>query len=88
MLRVICKFQVDMPINARIIAVQTLENLHAFFIAAAMLDAHQPTIPYNKTEDFTTSSVHTSIFIGPNDFKFGTDIRYTVLQSISKFEGN
>ena len=41
--------------------------------------AHQPIYPYNIIENFPASLVHYSVFIGPDHFKFGTEIRCVVL---------
>ena len=44
-LKDLCKFQVDMPVNARVRAVQNLENPIHFIAVAAML----PTNPFSHT---------------------------------------
>ena len=41
--------------------------------------AHQPILPYNIIENPPTSLAHNSVFIGPNNFKFGTETRFMVL---------
>ena len=39
----------------------------------------QSIFPYNIIEHSPTSFAHNSVFIGPNDFKFGTETRFVVL---------
>ena len=81
-LKYLCKFQLDTPINTRIIAVQSLENLYTFYRGtydSGQENAHQPTFPYNIIQNPPTSLDHTFVFIGPNSFTFGTETRCTVL---------
>ena len=44
-------------------------------------NAHQPIFPYKVIENSLTSLAHNSVFIDPNDFKFGTQTRFMVLQA-------
>ena len=47
-LKALSKFQVDIPINARITAVQSLENVRYIYITAAMLvGKRMPTSPFS-----------------------------------------
>ena len=77
------KFQVNMPIiNAIVIAVQSLENLHTFVIWQPCWwakNAHQPIFPYNIIENSETSLTHNSVSISPNDLKFGGKTHCVVL---------
>ena len=82
---------VDKLINIRVTAVQSLETLQTFIFCShygGQKNAHQPNFPYNLTKNYPTSLVRNSVFIGPNNFKFGTKTRYIVLQAISKCRGN
>ena len=57
-LKYLCKFQVDIPINARIIAVQSLEHLNTFICdshVGRQKNAHQPTFPYTIIDWFPYS---------------------------------
>ena len=80
-LKGLCKIQVDIPIYARVTSVQSLENLQTFLYVAAVImvgkkvNAHQPIFPYNIIENSPTSLAHNSVFIGPNNFKIGTQTR-------------
>ena len=47
-----------------------------------------PAFPCNITENSPTSFARNSVFVGSNDFKFGTETRFMVLQTISKFGTN
>ena len=81
-LKDLCKFQVDTPINAKVIAVQNLENFIRLYCGShdgGQENAHQPIFPYNIIENVPTSFVHNSVLIGPNDFNFGTETRFMVL---------
>ena len=73
------KFQVDMPINARVKAVQSLEILHTFSLVGRQKNAHQLILPCNIIESRQTSLAHNSAFIGPNNFQFGTETCCMVL---------
>ena len=55
------KFKVDIPINARVIAVQSLGNLFSFILQQPCY-AHRPILPYNIIEDSLTSLAHTALF--------------------------
>ena len=79
-LKGLCKCQVDKPMNARVTAVQ--------IYSAAMSFAHHSFFPYNIIENFPNYLTHKSVFIGPNDFKFGTETSCMVLRAISKFGAN
>ena len=77
-----CKFQVDIPKNATVTAVQSLENsihLYCSSYVGRQKSAYQPIFPYNITENSLTSLVHNSVFISPSKFKFGTETRCMVL---------
>ena len=87
-LKNLCKFQVDVPINTRVIAVQSLENLYTFilrqpcWLAKECLPAH---FQYNIIENSRLSLAHKTVFVDPNNFKFGTDTHYMVFWTTSKF---
>ena len=51
-------------------------------------NAHQPIFPYDMIENCINSLAHNSIFVGPNDLKFGTETSYIVLKAIPKLEVN
>ena len=75
-LKDLCKFQVDPPINAKVTAVQSFENLHTSILRQPCWwsrDAHQTNFPYNIIKNSPTSFSRNSVFLGPNDFKFGTE---------------
>ena len=42
-------------------------------------NAPQPIFPYNIIENSPDSFAHNSVFVGPNDFKFGTEPSFMVL---------
>ena len=52
-LKALCKFQVDIPINARVTAVQNLENLHTYLYCGSHVgrqkNDHQTIFSYNIT---------------------------------------
>ena len=70
--------------NIRVTAVQSLKNLyipvHLYYGShvGRQKNAYQPIFPYNITEHFPTSVAHKSVFIGSNNFKFGTETRCMV----------
>ena len=73
----LCKFQVDIPINAKVAAVQSFENPHTFILRQPSWWARarpQPIFSNNITENSPNSFVWNSVFIGPNDLKFGTNL--------------
>ena len=72
-------FQVGIPINARVLAVQNLEHLHAFMLQQLCPPAH---LPYSIIENSQTSSACNPVC--PNNFKLGTNTPCTVLQAISE----
>ena len=78
-----CKFQIKIPINARVTAVQSLENLsihlHCGSHVGRQKNAYQPIFPYNIIETSATSLAHKPVFVSPNDFKFGTEIGCVVV---------
>ena len=48
-LKYLCKFQVDIPKSAKVIAVQSLGNLHTLYCrnhVGGPKNAHQPIFPY------------------------------------------
>ena len=49
----IFKFKVDIPINARVIAVESLKSLFSFILQQPCY-AHQPILPCNIIEDSPT----------------------------------
>ena len=65
-LKDLCKFQVD----ARVTNAQYWENQN---------EAHEPTFPYNITENSPTSLAYNSAVFVSNNFKFGTKTSYMVL---------
>ena len=69
------RFQVNMPINARVKAVQTFK----FFYTLLLQPCCPPAYVYNITEISTTSLAINFVFIGSNNFKFSTDINLMVL---------
>ena len=78
-LKNLCKFQVDIPINAKSTAVQSFENLHTLILRQPWWWAWehpQPIFPYNIIENSPTSFARNSVFVGPNDFEFGTETRF------------
>ena len=78
----LCKFQVDTPKNAKVIAVQSFENHHTFILWQQCWWARerpQPIFRYNTIENSPTSFACNSAFVGLNDFKFGTERRFVVL---------
>ena len=87
-----CKFRVDISINARIKTVQNSGTYPYIYTVAAMLvDKRMPAslFPlYNIKENFPTSLAHNSVFVGTNNFKFGTKTHCLVLYVIPKFVAN
>ena len=89
-LKVFCKFQVDISINARFTAVQSLENLHTFILWQPCWRAKECSaahFPHKITKNVTLLA-HRSIFVGSNDFKFGKGTCHIILQTRPKFQGN
>ena len=62
-LKDLCKFQVDTPINAKVTAVQSFENLHIHLCYGSHVrgqeNAHQPIFLYNMIDNSPTSFVLT-----------------------------
>ena len=90
-LKDLCKFQIDTPTDTKVTAVQRFENLHTFILQQPCWRARerpQPIFPYNRRKNSPTSFARNSVFVGSNDFKFGTETRFIVLQAISKFRTN
>ena len=88
-MKVLCKFQIDIPINAIVTAVQSLEDIHTFILWQRAKEYPKPIFLYNyEIENSPTSFAHNSVWIGPNNFKFGTETRFMVLQAIPKFGAN
>ena len=53
-LKDLCKFQIDTPINVKVMAVQSFENLHTFICGShvgGQENADQPIFPYNIIEN-------------------------------------
>ena len=48
-------------------------------------DTYQPIFLYNIIDNSPTSFACNSVFVGPNDFKFGTETCFMLLLAISKF---
>ena len=74
-----------MSINARVIAVQSLENLFTFILFAAAI------FSYNIIENSPTSLTHNFVFDGPNDFKYGTEtypMESQVIENLEKIDQN
>ena len=48
-LKGLCKFQVDIPINARVMAAQSLEKIHTFILQqpCSMMGKRMPTSPFS-----------------------------------------
>ena len=87
-LKYLCEFQVDISINAKVITVQNLEDLCTFILRQPYWSAKecpQPIFLYNATENSPTFLAHNSVFIDPDNFKFGTETRYVFLLAISEF---
>ena len=80
------KFQVDIPINATVEAVQSSVHLYCDSHVGRQKNAHQPISPYNIIENSPTSLAYDSVFIGPNNFKFDTKTGCVVLYIISELE--
>ena len=62
--------------------VESFENLHTFILRQPCWWARerpQPVFQYNIIENFPTSFARNSVFVGSNDFKFGTETRSMVL---------
>ena len=79
-LKVLCKFQVDIPINARVTAVQSSGKSPDIYIVAAMLAGKRmPIFPYKTIENSPSSLAYNSVFVGPNNPKFGTNTHCIVL---------
>ena len=74
----LCKFQVDTSINARVIAVQSLEISIHLYCGGHVNNAHQPILAHNKIENSPVSLAHNSA----NDFKSGAATYYIVSQVI------
>ena len=77
-----CKLQVDAPIIAKVTAVESFKNLQTFILRQPCWWARerpQPIFPYNTIENSPTPFARNSVFVGPNDFKFGTETRFMVL---------
>ena len=76
-----CAREADVPIIAKVTAVQRSENLHTFY-GGSHLDGqkntHQTNFPYYIIEKSPTSSAHNSVLIHPKNFKFGTETRCMV----------
>ena len=51
-LKGLCKFQVDISKNARVTAVQSLENLHTS-VEAMLVGKRVPTSPFSHNRKFT-----------------------------------
>ena len=80
-----------LAINAKVTAVQSFPNsihLYCGSHVGGQKNTHQPIFPYNITENFPASFVRSSVFLSPNDFKFGTETRFMVLLAISKLGTN
>ena len=78
-LKGLCKFQVDIPKNSRVTAVQSLQNLHKFILPQPRWYVKEclPAIfPYNIIENSPTSLTYDSAFVGPNNFRSGTKMAY------------
>ena len=90
-MKVLCKFQIDIPINARVTAVQSLKDSIQLYCGShdgGQKNGHQPIFPYYVIENSPTSLAPNSVLVGPNNFKFGTEARCMVLQAIPKFGAN
>ena len=78
-LKGLCKFQVDIPKNSRVTAVQSLQNLHNLILPQPRWYVKEclPAIfPYNIIENSPTSLTYDSAFVGPNNFRSGTKTAY------------
>ena len=51
-------------------------------------NAYQPIFPYNIIENSQKSFARDPVFVGPNDFKSGTETPFISLLTISKLETN
>ena len=73
-LKGLCKFQVDIHLNARVAAVHSLENLlqeisiHLYCGShvGGQKDGHQPIFPRNM-KNSPTFLAHNSLFVGPDN---------------------
>ena len=85
-------FQVDKSVNARVIAVESLQNFYTFILPQPCWWAKEcpPThfTMYQNKKKLPASLACNSALNGPSDFKFGTNTFYVVLQIIPKFGGN
>ena len=71
-LRYLRKFQVDIPINARVVAVQSLEYPYTFILRQPCWwakECSKPIFPYNMIENYPAFLAHNSIFIDLKQFK-------------------
>ena len=72
----------DTPKNAKVMAVQSFESLHTFISWQPcwwVRERPQPIFPYNIIENSPTSFASNSVFVGLNNFKFGTETRFVAL---------
>ena len=89
-LKYLCKFQVGIPINAIVIAVQSLEDLYIFILGQPCWWAKEclhPNFPYEIIENPPTSLAYNSVFVDPNNFKFGTETHCMVIYGHIKILG-
>ena len=90
-LRGVCKFQADIPISARVMAVHTLKifiRLYNGSHVGGQKTNQQPIFRYNITKNPLTSLAHNSVFIGPNNFECCTEACCMIFWTISKFVVN
>ena len=81
-LKDLCSFQVDIPINERVTVVQCSEiSLHLSYGShvCGQKNGNQLIFPCNIIQNPPTSLACDFVFIGPNNFEFGTKTHCTVL---------
>ena len=64
-----------MPMNARLQLLKVWKisiHLYCSSHVGGQKNAHQPIFPYNIIENYPTSLAYNSVFVGPNNIKFGT----------------
>ena len=71
------KFHINTQINAKVTAVQSFENLHIFLLRQPCQERPPAHFPYNNRNSLISFAFY-SVFVGPNDFKFGTETRVMV----------
>ena len=91
-LKGLCKFQVDKPINARVTAVHSLKkspiHLYCDSNVGWQKNSDQTIFLFYLIEIHPTTLANNSVFIDPNDFKVWFKDRLCGLTGHSKFWAN